>query len=141
MEAAQNSANHERPSPTVPSFQIKFLDVEAEAAQRFGVVIGEYIQEISRYIDLERLDGVTIANDYPAALRQLDRGFTASHELTPTASELVTGVAMTPSVRRDGVVKAHMVLMAGVIFPLEDEQHEFWKDALYVLGSRLITNS
>ena len=52
------------PSVTAPNFSISFSGIDAEAANRFGPTLGTYVQEISRYIDLRGLDGVTVALDY-----------------------------------------------------------------------------
>src|ERR1700728_2515316 len=78
-----------------------------EDAKRLGELIWLFVRELSRIIDLEHLDGITVADDYPAALRDLDRGFEATRPLTPT-TENATGVAMTPAVLRDGVLKSHI---------------------------------
>jgi hypothetical protein len=66
---------------------------------------------ISSYLNLQRLDGVTVAVDYAGALAALDRGFPVSVPLKPS-TELAQGVAMAPLVFRDGVVKAHLMLDA-----------------------------
>lgn len=125
----------EQPLPpvTVPNFSISFLGIDEEAANRFGQVLGRYIQEISRYIDLCSLDGVTVALDYPAALAQLDRGYETSHVLTPT-TDFATGVAMAPAVMRDGAIKSHIVLNAEYVFVLEDDEHELWPEIRYLLA-------
>ena len=41
---------------------------------------------------------------------------------------------MTPAVIRDGKIKSHMLFNAGVLLPLEDEQHEFYEQALHTLA-------
>lgn len=46
------------------------------------------------------------------------------------------GVAMTPSVIRDGKVKSHMLFNAGVLLPLEDETNEFYEQALHTLAHK-----
>lgn len=120
---------------TAPAnFQVSLRGFETEdGARAFGTLLGSYINEISRYIDLTRLDGVTVAYDYEQALAELDRGVPGLKTLTRTEHYGV-GVAMTPAVVRDGIVKAHIVLAGDIIRPLEDETHEFWKDCLYTLA-------
>jgi hypothetical protein len=132
---ASEKSNQEEPlpPPTAPQFSVTCNGIEEEVAQRFLPIIGQYIIEISRYIDLERLDGVTVAADYPAALAELDRGYETRHVLTPT-SEFGIGVAMTPAVIRDGAIKSHIVLNATFILPLEDDHHEYWSEALHILA-------
>ncbi|QFI70519.1 hypothetical protein [Sinorhizobium alkalisoli] len=90
--------------------------MEENAGKKLAYCVGDYVRELSRYINLERLDGITIAVDYNEALLDLDRGCETDHRLTPS-SELVEGVAMAPSVIRDGVLKSHLVLNAAYIFP------------------------
>jgi hypothetical protein len=94
---------------------------EQAEAIRLGESIGAAAREFSRFIDLEALDGITIAADYPAALRELDRGFEATSQLTPT-TENGLGIAMTPTVLRGGIVKAHMVFHGGVAFQLVQQE-------------------
>ncbi|WP_298125232.1 hypothetical protein [Brevundimonas sp.] len=84
-----------------------------------GDLVASYVRAISRRINLASLDGITIAGDYAQALLELDRGYETSHTLTPSEG-LAIGVAMTPSVIRDGVVKSHLVLNAGIIAALAD---------------------
>ncbi|WP_137391928.1 hypothetical protein [Rhodoligotrophos defluvii] len=49
---------------------------DTETAEQFTHVIAYTVRSISRYIDLDRLDGITVAYDYDDALAQLDRGYT-----------------------------------------------------------------
>ena len=48
---------------------------DAETATRFAHVLAHVVRVVSRYIDLSRLDGITIAYDYDVALAALDRGY------------------------------------------------------------------
>lgn len=91
------------------------------------------MRTISRVIDLERLDGVTLAYDYNEALAQLDRGYKTDFVLK-SSSDFAQGVAMTPSVLRDGVVKAHMVVNAAYVEPLERADTDDYGIALYLLA-------
>lgn len=130
-EDAHDSA---QPSTAPSHYQISLRGFESEeAARSLGSLLNSYLHAIGRHIDISRLDGVTVAYDYKEALAALDRGYGPPiRVLTPTADYGV-GVAMTPAVLRDGVVKAHMVIHAELIRPLEDEKHEHWKEALYLL--------
>jgi hypothetical protein len=73
----------------------------------------------SQAVDLSGLDGITIAADYRKALATLDRGYETDHVLTPT-TEGATGVAMSPLVKRNGVLKTHIVLDAALMLALLD---------------------
>jgi len=123
------------PPPSAPeniSISLRGFDTE-DHARAFGNMLATYVRELSRHIDLSALDGVTVAFDYAHALLDLDRGYETSHRLTPSEG-IVYGVAMTPSVMRDGRVKSHMVFHAGVLLALEDETHELYGQALHMLA-------
>lgn len=75
---------------------------------------------LSKYIDISNLDGVTIAYDYEEALAELDRGYETSYQLTAT-KDVAQGVAMAPSVIRDGSIKTHLVLNACALRGIHEE--------------------
>lgn len=120
--------------PTAPpnfSINLRNFDTEKRAAD-FGRRLGEYINGISRHLDLSKLDGVTIAYDYRQALVELDRGYVTTHKLTPSDSHAI-GVAMTPTVIRDSEVKSHIVLNANLMIGLDDPENENFGLALHIL--------
>ena len=104
-----------------------------EDATEFGHLISVYIGELSRYIDLSGLDGVTIAYDFAEALGELDRGYETSHRLVPTDGCAI-GVAMTPVVLRDGKIKSHIVMAAGLAKFLDDAEGQDFSLALHMLA-------
>jgi len=85
---------------------------------------------ISQSIDLTNLDGVTVAFDYDEALAELDRGYETTYKLTATKGVAI-GVAMAPTVIRDGVIKTHLVLNANYALSILEEPGEeseyFWQ--------------
>jgi hypothetical protein len=93
-----------------------------EHANEIGALVSECLTAVASELDLslDDLDGITVAHDYARALAELDRGFAASQPLAPT-SDLAVGIAMTPAVLRDGCVKAHIVLHAGIPESLKSE--------------------
>jgi hypothetical protein len=104
-----------------------------EDARQLAEVVGQVIRELSRVFDLSSLDGVTVAEDYPQALAELDRGYETSHTLTPSRGAAV-GVAMTPSVLRDDVLKSHIVLNANHVWALQDVSSPHFKLALHIVA-------
>ena len=108
------------------------FDTEENARSLLGV-INAFLLEISRYIDLSSLDGVTVAYDYDHALAALDRGVDLGSRLT-ASSGITQGIAMTPAVIRDGVIKSHIVLNANFITPLLDQDSEYFQHAIHVLA-------
>jgi len=122
----------ERPI-SVPSFGVSVQGMEEKAGETLAYCVGDYVRELSRYINLERLDGVTIAIDYKEALLAVDRGYETDFRLTPS-SELVEGVAMAVSVVRNGVLKSHLVLNAAYIYSLPYEDDEHYAHSLHLLA-------
>ncbi len=104
-------------------------------AEELAHAVAKTVRQISRVRDLERLDGITIADDYDQALRGLDRGFTATRPLRRTDDDRIVGVAMAPPVLRNNVVKAHLVFFAPLVRPLlqVDESPGFWQ-AVYLIA-------
>lgn len=128
-------ADEESFPPTAPNgFSVSALGIDSEErATKLAQLIGRYVYELSRYVDLSQLDGVTIATDYNQALLNLDRGFVSSHKLTPT-DNFAIGIAMTPTVIRNGSVKSHIVLHSGLAVALETPENEHYRTALHTLA-------
>lgn len=124
----------DRPTTAPASIQVCVRAFDSiERATDFANLLVEYVRELSRWINLESLDGLTVAHDYPQALLELDRGYETSHHLTPT-NEHAVGVAMTPSVIRNGTIKSHIVFNAAVIEPLGDQSGDLFRQALHLLA-------
>lgn len=91
---------------------------------------------LSQSIDLSNLDGVTLSHDYDKTLAELDRGYETTYVLTAT-KDIAIGVAMAPSVVRNGKVKTHLVLNAPYVLNLLEEPGEetdfFWQ-ALHLVA-------
>lgn len=135
MSEKQPDGVDDSPQPTAPentSINLRGFDTE-EHARAFGNLVATWVRALSRYIDLTTLDGITVASDYSQALLELDRGYPTTLKLTPSQG-IVVGVAMTPSVLRDGEVKSHMLFDSGVLLPIEDEKSEFFEQALHTLA-------
>jgi hypothetical protein len=103
------------PEPSIPgdlSFQVQGYD--EELARKVAGTVHTIISQLSRFMPLGSLDGVTIATDYASALRGLDRGSAPPMRTLEATldNQLGTGIAMAPLVLRDGVVKTHLVLAA-----------------------------
>ena len=107
---------------------------DTERANAFAEVIGDAARIVSTVIDLDRLDGITVGFDYDAALASLDRGISSTQPLKKTSSDLLLGVAMTPTVLRDGVIKAHMIFYAPVVMALDGADEEAQRRALFLLA-------
>jgi hypothetical protein len=122
-------ANSTAPNP-VPFTLVGF---EEGYARRLADYISLWVRYIGTRMNLERLDGITIAFDYPKALADLDRGYETTFVNKPT-TEFAQGVAMSPVVKREGVIKTHIVLDAGVFSSFLDQKNENWRMLYYQLA-------
>jgi hypothetical protein len=135
-EQRGESVAEEEPNATLPvglNYAMRGFSTE-EDAHKLAHSIASALHYISRYIDLEQLDGLTVAYDYADALKELDRGVENLRPLTPSEGEVV-GVAMAPAVLRDGKAKTHIVLAASYMEGLlEDEPADAFDLSLSVLA-------
>jgi hypothetical protein len=84
-------------------------------------------------LDLSALDGITFASDYPKALAELERGFTTRRTLTATDVPHAQGVAMTPTVVRDGHIRFRIIAADWVGIGLLHEDEALRGQAIYTL--------
>ena len=92
------------------------------SARRLGDQLFACVSIVGQLIDLSSLDGITVAYHYDDALAQLDRGLEGLRPLTRTDTVDMQGVAMSPAVMRNDVVKTHIVFNAAYLQPLADDQ-------------------
>lgn len=105
---------------------------DEKAATDLASKTATYIRYIGTRMNLEDLDGVTVAYDYAKALIEIDRGYETSHVLT--ATDIAHGVAMAPGVFRDGVLKTHLAFDANVLMHLIDGEGEGLSQVYYQLA-------
>jgi Protein of unknown function (DUF4238) len=105
--------------PKPLKYEVSFLNcADQETAERIVAVIDYVTSQISRRMPLERLEGITFAKDYPAALRSVDRGIPGVRPAETISEEIGVGVAMTVVVVRDGMVKCRIVMVGGIAHAL-----------------------
>lgn len=129
------------PPPSAPesiSFSMRGF-ASTEGAERMANKIASYVRLLSSTMDLSRLDGLTIAYDYDAALADLDRGQVGLRPLTRSNDDQLIGVGMAPAVLRDGIIKVHVVINAAYVEGLDDEgvadeMSEAFASSLYLLA-------
>lgn len=124
---------------TLPQISIKLcgsgFESEAQATE-LATYVRAFAYVLGQHWPLDRLDGITIADNYDEELAAVDRGFEAS-EPVARSDDYVQGVAMAVPVKRDGVIKSHLVLFAAMMRPLLDEKSEGFKTAQYMLAHEL----
>lgn len=87
-----------------------FLD--EQDAHRCADVVRGYLRVFGRSMDLSLLDRVYVTFDYEGTLASLEVGTGSGTVFKPTNDEIATGVAMAPSVLRDGTWKSVIVINA-----------------------------
>lgn len=120
------------------SYSVQFQGcADQETANEIGAVLQALTSELSRLMPLDRLDGMTFASDYAAALENLDRGDPDLPVLCTSEHPGGVGVAQTPLVIRDGVRKNHIVFQAWIGLALVDESESVQRDGLHLVISLL----
>jgi hypothetical protein len=128
-----------RPSQEANAYSVTFRDCADEAdANRLAGAVFAIVSEVAKVEPLDRLDGITFAYDYAAAVRDLDRGFESSRKLTTRDDSIGMGVAMAPAVMRGGVIKKHIVMRAGIAWGLIGDDEVLRSKATYLLVSELM---
>lgn len=92
-----------------------------------------YLVAAEHDLDLRALDGITFASDYRKALAELDRGFAFRRTLTATDVPHAQGVAMTPTVIRDGEIRFRIVAAEWVGVGLLHDDETLRGQAIYTL--------
>jgi hypothetical protein len=104
----------ERRSSTMPPIGV---DLSGYATEEFARSVGEaingWLHLFGKILNLKRLKQVVVSYNYNEALAAVDQGAPFSGPLKPTNDEIAVGIAMTPTVLRDGEAMSVMVLNAG----------------------------
>ena len=110
---------------------------DQEGTARLGQAIQTIVSALSQTLPLGRLDGITIARDYPAAAKAVDRGFDTGIQLESVSPDIGVGIAQTITIIRSGLVKARIVMADSVAHDLisRDSKRVGW--ATHVLVSEL----
>jgi hypothetical protein len=109
---------------------------EAEA-QDFGVDVLSIAKELSRYLDLSRLESIVIGLDYARALASVKRG-DSMPPAAPTANEYGQGRAMAVPVVRDEEIWSVVVIWLGLARQLNQVDHPHHKLALHTFFHELV---
>lgn len=127
----------ELPVSTVPgnvNLALMNFPEDEEFNQKFINEMKGAIIDCGRFLDLERLAGVTVGYDFDAALASVDLGYESAIARQYTNNGDVVAVAKAMNVRRDGKVMSHVVYNANAIDALVDPTHEYHLDALHIIA-------
>ena len=95
------------------------------------------VSTLSQVHPLRRLDGITIARDYPAALRNLNRGFENAPPVETVSQEVGVGVAKMVAVMRSGEVKGRIVMSSAIGDALTSNNAADAEFGIYVVVKKL----
>lgn len=124
---------------TMPDIAVTVLGFDNDyAAECLRLGTRDLVYEIGRYIDISTLDGITVAVDYDAALRGLDRGIEGLLPEERTNDKGLVGVGKSVVVRRDEQFRTHIVLLADLVcvlaFAEEDRNIDDLRTALAIIS-------
>ena len=115
-EATQTEPGAEEDAPgwkstTGLDYEISLKGCGDESTNRtVEELLRAFVSAMAKVLPLDRLDGITVSDDYPAALRAVDQGFENAPALDTVSAEIGIGIAHTVTVLRSGVVKGRIVL-------------------------------
>ena len=103
------------PSSCEFQYEATFVDSgEREAIRGINDSFQRIVSALSPVLPLRRLEGITFANDYPQALKDVDRGFDNAPPLETVSPEIGVGVARVVTVLRSGEVKGRIVMSSDI---------------------------
>ncbi|MYG00374.1 DUF4238 domain-containing protein [Candidatus Poribacteria bacterium] len=109
-----------------------------ELVELVGAQIRCVVSELSEVLPLDRLDGITIAGDYPAALQEIERGFENTQSVEAMSCDVGVGIAKMVTVLRCGKVKGHVVISGGIGQALTGEDGDQRNFGLYVVVKQFV---
>jgi hypothetical protein len=119
-------------------YELSLIDCgDAENVQELSNAIQGIVASLAQTLPLNRLDGITIASDYRAAVASLDRGYEGASSPDTAPEEIGQGIARTLSVQRGEHWKDRIILDAGVAFALLAEEDDTVEWGVYVLVRQL----
>lgn len=110
---------------------------DREGTAWLGEKIKAFVSVLSQALPLERLDGITMARDYPTAVVALDRGFNTENQLEPVSPEIGVGIAQTVTIMRSGRLMCRIIISDSIAHDLlsRDPKRVGW--GVHVLAHEL----
>lgn len=104
---------------TTPAFNLSVSGLhDPKKAEEFARLLGDYVHALGTALDLSRLAGMTVSDNYVEALTQVERGFETPHIVTRSENENMVGMAMCVQVLHDDVPMVHLVCEISMLIPL-----------------------
>ena len=131
----------ELPPETLPkNFSVSIPDWENDnesETRKFAEGMLYLTKDLSRYLDLSRLESLVVACDYAKALADIDRGGSLP-PARPTVNEYGQGKAMAVKVVRGNQIWSVVVIWAGLVRWLNEVDHPEYKRALQIFVHELV---
>ena len=135
-----DAENEPLPPTTLPANTqlalMNFAD-NPEFIKHFTDEMSMALIDCGRFLDLERLAGVSIGYDFDAALAAVDLGFESKRAREYTKNGHVVCVAKAMNVLRDGRVMSHVVYNANFIEAMLDPSDKNHLQAIHIIAHEM----
>lgn len=119
-------------------YDVLFFDCgDADEAQRFANQIQPLIFKLSEFLDLGRLDGITVAYDYPRALVELDRGDARLPPASTVPESAGIGMAQSVLILRKNRIQFRIVIRYDIALALLSDDETAQSTALHLITDQL----
>lgn len=130
----------DQPESGIPAnYPVTFIScANQKTAEEVSKTVNVLVSAFGRNMPLQRLDGITFAEDYASTLRNLDRGDPNLPSLAPTETTQEIGVAMAPIVIRQGQIRTCVVCHGWLVAALNQQEDEAaFLSSLYTVANML----
>lgn len=112
------------------SFSVRLHDFGDDVlVKKVGQSVSDLLRNYSSVLPVRKLDGITFAVDYAAAISDLDRGFEPLSKTESVENCGGVGVVMPLLVRRDDQIKTHVVARADIAMSLVSDDAAALREA------------
>lgn len=123
---------------TKTSYRVSFKNCATrEVAEEIAASVGVVVNELATSVELNRLDEIIFAEDYAAAVNDLDRGYAPVSPMETIQVEELVGVARTVVVNRDGERKVAVVMRSWIGHALLSDEESAVRVAAHMLTTML----
>lgn len=121
------------------SYQLTLTDFgDQETADKLGMQIKSIIAPLAQVLPLHRLEGISFAYDYPAALNAVERGYDNARPVETMDESIGKGIAKLVPVKREDEVKGWLVFDILVFDALTNGDQKQAEWAIHIIVGRLV---
>ena len=127
-----------RPTSGAFQYEATFLECgDQDVIGKTNDALKRIVTALSRTLPLGRLDGITLASDYPTALKGVDRGFDNAPQVETVPPDVGVGVAQMITVVRSGEIKGRIVMSSDIGHALTSENEALTNLGIHVVVKEL----